>query len=61
MHEEIVVFADRMMKIIDNTIEVPEIPYTPHDMFLAGSIVGFEREREDATKVAARLVNGISP
>lgn len=54
-------FADRMMKIIDNTIEVPEIPYTPHDMFLAGSIVGFEREREDATKVAARLVNGISP
>ncbi|KAL8909848.1 MAG: hypothetical protein Q9171_004835 [Xanthocarpia ochracea] len=57
LHEEITLFADRMIRMTDNIVEILEVPYAPHDIFLAGTILGFESEVEDATKVAARFLN----
>ncbi|KAI4263329.1 MAG: hypothetical protein L6R42_001519 [Xanthoria sp. 1 TBL-2021] len=60
LHEEAVLFADRMLKMM-NIVELLEVSYAPHDIFLAGSIVGFERELVDATKVAAEFLTGKRP
>ncbi|CAL8582370.1 hypothetical protein XPA_008037 [Xanthoria parietina] len=56
LHDETVLFADRMLKIRNNVVEVLEVPYAPHDIFLAASIADFEGEVADAMKVAAKFL-----
>ncbi|KAL9598531.1 MAG: hypothetical protein Q9219_004433 [cf. Caloplaca sp. 3 TL-2023] len=56
LHQETMLFANRMAEMESNRVEILEAPCAPHDIFLAGGIIGVEREIEDATKHAARFL-----
>ncbi len=52
MYHEHLKFVDAWKRIEKNKIELVEIPHAPHDTFLAGQILGFSKEAEDAVKKA---------
>lgn len=57
LNSDTVAFHRSMRRIARNNVELYEVPYAPHDIFLAGNILGFEREAADAAKFAQRFLS----
>ena len=56
LNDDTVAFFKSMKRTARNKIELYEVPYAPHDIFLAGNILGFEREATDAAAFAQRFL-----
>ncbi|KAL8721437.1 MAG: hypothetical protein Q9225_001882 [Loekoesia sp. 1 TL-2023] len=50
-------FCSQMKQINGNKIERLEVPNAPHDTFLAGQVLGWEKEAEDAARKACDFLN----
>lgn len=51
-------FCSQMGEIAGNSLERLEIPCAPHDTFLGGQILGFEKEARDAAERANKFLVG---
>ncbi|KAI4114309.1 MAG: hypothetical protein LQ338_008023 [Usnochroma carphineum] len=60
LNDDIVLFVRQMKTIEQNNVELYEVPYAPHDIFLAGNILGFEKEAADAAEVAAKFLGTLN-
>ena len=59
LNGDTIAFFKSMRRIAGNNIELYEVPYAPHDIFLAGNFLGFEREVTDAARFAQRFLNEV--
>ena len=58
LYDEQLSFFRRMEEVAGNRVEILELQNAPHDTFLAGQVLGFAKEAEDATLVARDFVEG---
>ena len=56
LYDEQVGFFRRMEELAGDKVEIMELQNAPHDTFLAGLILGFAKEAEDATLIARDFV-----
>ena len=59
LYDEVMAFVRNMTAIRHNIIRVHKVPFAPHDILLAGNILGFEEEVSDAADRAQRYLDGI--
>ncbi len=53
-------FAQGMDGVGNDRVEVYEVARAPHDIFLAGNIMGFGKEAADAVGVAQRFLESLT-
>ena len=58
-YEEVMAFVRNMRTIRHNRIRMHEVPFAPHDILLAGNILGFEEDVSDAAERAQRYLDEI--
>ena len=61
LRDEGMAFVRNMRSMTSNRVGVYEVSSAPHDIFLAGNILGFEREALDAADRAQQYLKGILP
>ncbi|KAI9643727.1 hypothetical protein NHQ30_008350 [Ciborinia camelliae] len=55
--DTIVEFAGKMKDMKGNRVELYEIPNAPHDVFLVGNKMGWDKEAEEAASAAAKFLS----